>query len=180
MAITLAFHVPAVSVPTPVMPVYDPDTYAEPIVPLEIFEALMLVRAAPLPDIAPLKVVAVIVLALKLPPASRATIVEAPLAEEAVVLAFDIVPVEMLEALMAETFEPSPIKKAPVIAPAANSPDAPRRTIVLETLEELAVVYAFPIVPEVMLEALILVTKAALPLKDAVIRLALKSPPESR
>ena len=101
---------PAVRVPTPVMPVYDPDTYAEPIVPLEIFEALMLVRAAPLPDIAPLKVVAVIVLALKLPPASRATIVEAPLAEEAVVLALSIVPEEMLEALMADTLEPSPIK----------------------------------------------------------------------
>ena len=58
-----------------------------------MFEALILVIAAPFPDIAPLNVVAVIVLALKLPPASRATIVEAPLAEAAVVLALSKVPV---------------------------------------------------------------------------------------
>ena len=128
------------------------------IVPLVIFEAFMSVKAAPFPDIAPLKVVAVIVLALKLPPASRATIVEAPLAEAAEVLAFAIVPEEMLEALMSVSGAPLPEKEAPVIAPAVNSPDAPRRTIVLAPLAEEAEVRAFAIVPVEMLEALIAVT----------------------
>jgi hypothetical protein len=141
----------------------------------------MLVRAAPFPDIAPLNVVAVIVLALKLPPASRATIVEAPLAEAAEVLALSKVPVVIAEALIAVIAEPSPEKDEPVIAPAANSPEAPRRTIVEAPLLEEAVVLAFAIVPEAMLEALIPVTVAALPLSDtALTKLASKLPPESR
>ena len=149
-------------------------------VPELMFDALMLVRAAPLPDIAPLKVVAVIVLAAKLPPASLATIVEAPLAEAAVVLALSIVPVEMLDALMAEIAEPLPVNKEPVIAPAANSPDAPRRTIVLAPLLEEAVVLAFAIVPEEMLEALIFDPPDRSPITAAVTVLAEKLPPESR
>ena len=57
----------------------------------------MAVIDAPLPE----KLLAFTTLAEKDPLVSRSTIVEAPLAEEAVVLAFEIVPVEMLEALIA-------------------------------------------------------------------------------
>jgi hypothetical protein len=150
------------------------------IVPLDMFEALIAEIAEPLPDKAPLKVVAVIVLALKLPPASRATIVEAPLAEAAVVLALSIVPVVIAEALIAVIAEPLPEKEVPVIAPAANSPDAPRRTIVLAPLLEEAVVLAFAIVPEEMLEALIADPPDKSPITAAVTVLAEKLPPESR
>jgi hypothetical protein len=66
--------------------------------------------------------------------------VEAPLAEVALVLALSIVPEEMLEALIAVKAEPLPEKEEAVIWPAANSPDAPRNTIVAAPLEELAVV----------------------------------------
>jgi hypothetical protein len=149
-------------------------------VPLDILLALMLVRAAPFPDIAPLNVVAVIVLALKLPPASRATIVEAPLAEAAEVLALSKVPVVIAVALIAVIAEPLPEKDAPVIAPAANSPEAPRRTIVEAPLAVAAVVLAFAIVPEAMLEALIFEPPDRLPITAAVTVLALKLPPESR
>ena len=40
-AMVVAFHVPAVSVPTPVIPVYDPDIRAVLIVPAVICEALI-------------------------------------------------------------------------------------------------------------------------------------------
>jgi hypothetical protein len=81
------------------------------IVPLEILDALIAVSATPLPDtlvnepVVPLKVVAldvvaVITLAAKEPLASRDTIVEAPLASEAVVLPLAKVPTEILEALI--------------------------------------------------------------------------------
>ena len=65
------------------------------IVPLAIAEAFKLVNAEPLPECAPLKVVAVIVAAEKLPEASLATIVEAPLEAVAVVFAFGKVPVTL-------------------------------------------------------------------------------------
>jgi hypothetical protein len=107
--------------------------------------------------------------------------VEAPLAEAAEVLALSMVPLEILLALIAVRAEPLPEKDVPVIAPAANSPEAPRRTIVEAPLLEEAVVLAFAIVPEAMLEALIPVTVAALPLSDtALTKLASKLPPESR
>jgi hypothetical protein len=96
-------------------------------------------------------------LAVNDPLASRATIVEAPLAEAAVVLAFAMVPEEIEEALIAVMEAPLPEKDVPVIAPAANDPDASRRTIVEAPLAVAAVVLAFAIVPEAMLEALIAV-----------------------
>ena len=105
---------------------------------------------------------------------------EAPLAEEAVVRAFAIVPEEILEALMAEIAEPLPVNKEPVIDPAANSPDAPRNTIVEAPLEDEAVVRAFAIVPEEMLEALIADPPDRSPITAAVTVLAEKLPPESR
>ena len=80
------------------------------IVPLVMFEALIAVRATPLPDtlvklpvvplnVVALDVVAVITLAAKEPLASLATMVDAPLAELAVVLALGNVPTEIAEAL---------------------------------------------------------------------------------
>jgi hypothetical protein len=87
----------------------------------------------------------------------------------------------MFEALMPLIAAPLPEKDSPVIAPAANSPLAPRRTIVAPTLLELAVVLALSIVPEVMLEALIAVK--ATPLPKTVVNvptLAAKEPSESR
>jgi hypothetical protein len=129
------------------------------IVPLEIFEALMAVKEEPFPEMfVKVPVVPVITLPANDPLASRTTRVEAPLAEVALVLALSKVPVVIAEALIAVIAEPLPEKEAPVIAPAANSPDAPRRTIVLAPLEEEAVVRAFAIVPVEMLEALIAVT----------------------
>jgi hypothetical protein len=107
--------------------------------------------------------------------------VDAPLEDAAVVLALSIVPDEMFEALMPLIAAPLPEKDSPVIAPAANSPLAPRRTIVAPTLLELAVVLALSIVPEVMLEALIDVS--ATPLPETVVNeptLAAKEPSESR
>ena len=81
------------------------------IVPLEILDALIAVKATPLPDtlvnepVVPLKVVAldvvaVMTFAVKFPFASRATMVEAPLADAAVVLPLAKVPTEILEALI--------------------------------------------------------------------------------
>jgi hypothetical protein len=80
------------------------------IVPLVMLDALIAVSATPLPEtlvnepVVPLKVVAldvvaVIVLAVNEPVALRATMVEAPFASEAVVLAFAKVPTEIAEAL---------------------------------------------------------------------------------
>jgi hypothetical protein len=88
-------------------------------VPEEMLEALMAVKAMPLPDtfvkapVVPLKVVAldvvaVITFAVKFPFASRATIVEAPLADAAVVNAFEIVPLVIFEALMLVSEAPLP------------------------------------------------------------------------
>jgi hypothetical protein len=120
-------------------------------VPLEILEALMPVRATPFPDmLVKVPVVPVITLPAKDPLVSLATIVEAPLAEAAEVLALSIVPEEMLEALIPVRPPPSPYTfvKLPAAAAtlvalttlAVKLPFESRATIVLAPLEELAVV----------------------------------------
>jgi hypothetical protein len=150
-------------------------------VPEVTLEALIAVNEVPLPDmLVKVPVVPVITFPEKDPLASRATIVEAPLAEAAVVLALSKVPVVIAVALIAVRAEPFPEKDVPVIAPAANSPEAPRRTIVEAPLLEEAVVLAFAIVPEAMLEALIFEPPDRSPITAAVTVLALKLPPESR
>jgi hypothetical protein len=152
------------------------------IVPLEMFDALMSVSATPLPEIlVKVPVVPVMTLPANEPLESLATMVDAPFAEFAVVLSLATVPVVTFEPLIADRFEPSPIKNEPVIAPAANSPDVPRRTRVDAPLAELPVVNALLIVPLVMLEALMLVAEAAFPeIEFAVITLALNDPLPSR
>jgi hypothetical protein len=135
------------------------------IVPDEIFEALIAESVAPLP-----LNVAVIMFALKLPLASRATIVDAPFASEAVVLALAIVPELIFEALIAvsatplpETLVNEPVVPLKVVALdvvavmrlAVKFPFASRATIVDAPLAEAAVVLALSSVPSVILEALI-------------------------
>jgi hypothetical protein len=150
-------------------------------VPLDMFDALIAVKEVPLPDmLVKVPVVPVITLPAKDPLASRTTIVEAPLAEVAEVLALSKVPVVIAVALIAVRAEPLPEKDVPVIAPAANAPPASRRTIVLAPLLEEAVVLAFAIVPEAMLEALIFEPPEISPITAAVTVLAEKLPPESR
>jgi hypothetical protein len=152
------------------------------IVPDEMFDALIAVRATPLPDTeVKVPVVPVITLPAKDPSASRTTRVEAPLAEVALVLALSKVPVVIAEALIAVIAEPLPVNEVPVIAPAANAPPASRRTIVLAPLEELAVVLALSTVPEVRLDALIALMATPFPETEVnVPTLAVKLPDESR
>jgi hypothetical protein len=119
-------------------------------VPELIFEALIALIAEP----SPLNV-AVIVPAANSPEDPRKTIVEAPLAEAAVVLAFAIVPVVIAEALIAVREEPLPDIDVAVISPALKLPDESLRTIVAAPLAEAAVVRALAMVPDEMLEALI-------------------------
>jgi hypothetical protein len=141
--ITLALNDPLPSRKTSVSAVAEavPVVLAFAIVPEAILEALIPVTAAPLPDTeVNVPVVPVITFPAKEPSASRTTRVEAPLAEVALVLALSKVPVVIDEALIAVMAEPLPVNKVPVIEPAANAPPASRRTIVLEPLEELAVV----------------------------------------
>jgi hypothetical protein len=72
------------------------------IVPADIFDAFIAVSAAPLPETSVNEPVpAVTTLALNEPFESRATIVEAPLAEAAVVLSLLSVPKVIAEALIA-------------------------------------------------------------------------------
>jgi hypothetical protein len=89
------------------------------IVPLDMLLALMSVKPAPLPLCAPETVTKVPTLAEKDPLLSLATMVEAPFAEAAVVLALAIVPAEMLEALMAVRVNPDPMKFVAVALPVA-------------------------------------------------------------
>jgi hypothetical protein len=128
-------------------------------VPEVRLDALIAVKDTPLPEIE----LAVISPAPKLPDESRRTIVAAPLAEAAVVLALAIVPDEILEALIEVRVVPAPIKFAAVTFPAVNAPLASRATIVLALFEVLAVVLALSKVPEVTLEALIAVKATPLP-----------------
>jgi hypothetical protein len=122
--------------------------------------------------------------------------VEAPLADAAVVRAFAMVPDEMFEALIALIPEPSPLNKDAVITLEPKFPEASRNTKVDALLAVLPVVRALSNVPELMFEALMLVTVAALPeilVNDpvvavtlveltsvAVIVLAVNEPVESR
>jgi hypothetical protein len=104
------------------------------------------------PEPAPVTVVNVPTLAVKLPEASRATIVEAPLAEAAVVLALATVPVVIdvpFKAVKAEPFA--------VITFAVKLPEPSRATIVFAPFASVAVVRAFAKVPADILDALIAV-----------------------
>jgi hypothetical protein len=134
------------------------DVLALSIVPLDILEALIAVKATPLPEIE----VAVIAPAPKPPDESLRTIVEAPLAVAAVVLALATVPEDRLEALILVNKEPSPLNAAEIVL-APKLPVASRSTIVLALLDVLAVVYVLPIVPLEILEALIAVKATPLP-----------------
>jgi hypothetical protein len=147
-----------------------------------MLDALILVRLAPLPEI----VVAVTTFAAKDPLASRDTMVDAPLASDAVVLAFAIVPEAMFEALIAVSATPFPdtevnVPVVPVITFPAKEPLASRTTRVEAPLAEVAVVLALSKVPVVIAVALIAVRAEPLPEKDVpVIAPAAIAPPASR
>jgi hypothetical protein len=147
-----------------------------------MLEALIAVSEDPFPEIdVKVPVVPVTTFPAKEPLASLRTKVEAPLADAPVVRALAIVPVETLEALIALMAAPSPVNEAPVIAPAANSPDVPRNTIVEAPLAVAAVVRALAIVPLDTLEALIAVK--AEPFPDTEVKVpafAVKLPDASR
>ena len=82
-----------------------------------MFEALIAVRATPLPEIlVKVPVVPVITFPANEPLASRTTMVEAPLAEFAVVLALSMVPLEILEALIVVKAEALPVNKLEITA----------------------------------------------------------------
>ena len=107
---TLEPKLPEASLRTKVLALLDvlPVVRAFDMVPLVMFEALMSVKPAAfavilvkLPVVA-LTVVAVTTLALNDPLESRSTMVDAPLAELAVVLAFGSVPTVILDTLIAE------------------------------------------------------------------------------
>jgi hypothetical protein len=125
------------------------------IVPVVIAEAFKLVKFAPDPDTAPLKVVAVMVAAVKLPEASRATIVLAPLDELAVVRALATVPVDIAVPFKAVIKDPSPVNVVAVILAAAKLPEASRATIVEAPFVAAAVVLALANVPDVIFDALV-------------------------
>ena len=122
---------------------------------------------------------AVIVLALKLPEASRATIVDAPFEDEADVRALSKVPELMFEALILVIEAPEPLNVAEITF-AEKLPEASLATIVEAPLDELAEVLALSKVPELMAEAFKLVSDAPEPLNVAEIVLALKLPEASR
>jgi hypothetical protein len=145
-------------------------------VPDEMFEALIAVKATPFPDTE----VPVIAPAANSPDAPRRTIVEAPLLEEAEVLALSIVPDAILEALIAVKATPLPEIELAVISPAPKPPDPSRRTIVEAPLAEAAEVRALSIVPDEMLEALIALIAEPSPLKAPETVLAPKLPVASR
>jgi hypothetical protein len=134
-------------------------------VPEEMLEALIAEIEAPVP-----LNVAVTILAPKEPLASRDTMVDAPLASDAVVLALAIVPLEIFDALIAVSATPLPdtLVNAPVvplkvvaldvvavITLPAKDPLASRNTIVLAPLADAAVVLSLAKVPTEILEALI-------------------------
>ena len=85
-------------------------------VPELILEALIAVKAEPLPDIE----VKVPALAVKLPDESRKTIVLAPLAEAAVVKPLPIVPLVIFEALIAVNADPLAVMMLAVKLPLAS------------------------------------------------------------
>jgi hypothetical protein len=73
------------------------------------------------------------------------------------------VPLEILDALIADKLAPLPVNQLAVMPSTEKSPDASRKTIVLAPLADEAVVRALSKVPEVTLEALIAVSDEALP-----------------
>jgi hypothetical protein len=81
-----------------------------------MFEPFKVVSEAP----EPLNVVAVIVAPVKLPLASRATIVEAPLVEAAVVLALATVPVDIAVPFKAVMFAPEKVAELEPVPPLAT------------------------------------------------------------
>jgi hypothetical protein len=89
------------------------------IVPLEMLLALMSVKPAPLPLCAPETVTKVPTFAAKDPLESLATMIEAPLALLAVVLAFAMVPALILDALIAVRVNPDPMKFVAIALPVA-------------------------------------------------------------
>jgi hypothetical protein len=141
-----------------------------------MLDALIAVKATPFPDTE----VPVIAPAANSPDAPRRTIVEAPLLEEAEVLALSIVPDAILEALIAVKATPLPEIETAVILPAPKPPDPSRKTIVEAPLAEAAEVRALSIVPDEMLEALIALIAEPSPLKAPETVLAPKLPEASR
>jgi hypothetical protein len=137
-------------------------------VPEAMLEALIAVSAIPLPEID----TDVIAPALNSPEVPRSTIVEAPFAVAAVVRAFATVPDDRFEALIAVKATPFPEIDTEVIAPALNSPEAPRATIVDAPLADAAVVLALATVPVVTFEPLIALIAEPL----AVMMFAVKLP----
>jgi hypothetical protein len=136
------------------------------IVPLEMFDALMLVSPAPLPDTAPDMETNVPTLAAKEPLESRATMVEAPFAEAAVVAELGI--------LVRDA--PDPLNKVAVTTFPAKEPLVSLATIVEAPLALAAVVLALAIVPAEILDALILVMVKPAPVKFAADTLPVKAP----
>ncbi len=84
-----------------------------------MFDAFISVNPTPLPLYAPETVTKVPALAEKEPLLSLVTIVEAPLADAAVVRALAMVPAEMFEALMLVIVKPAPTKFAADTLPVA-------------------------------------------------------------
>ena len=121
-------------------------------VPLTTLEASIFFKAS-IPE--PENTEAVTTFALKDPEASLATMVEAPFADAAVVLAFAKVPDETLEALSAVKSAPEPENVVAVIRLALKDPEASLATMVEAPFELDAVVLAFAKVPVVILEAFV-------------------------
>jgi len=111
------------------------------------------VTPEPLPTKVALTVVAFTTLVVNDPEASLETMVDAPLEDDAVVLAFATVPDEILEPFSAVKAEPSPENDVPVIAPAAKAPEASLETIVDAPFDDDALVLAFAKVPDVICDA---------------------------
>jgi hypothetical protein len=128
----------------PVIAEPSPDTLVKAPVVAETFVELTSVALIP---------VAVTTLPAKEPLESLATIVEAPLAEAAVVAELGIL----------VKLAPEPLNKVAVTALPEKEPFASRATIVDAPLAAAAVVNAFEMVPLVILEALILVSVDPLP-----------------
>ena len=107
-----------------------------------VAELGMLVNDAP----EPLNDVAVITPALNAPEASLETMVDAPLEDDADVLALSKLPEEMFDAFSEVNAEPSPEKDDPVIAPALKAPAESLETIFKAPFADAAEVLLFVIV----------------------------------
>ena len=92
-------------------------------------------------------------LAVKLPEASRAMMVEAPFALDAVVRALAKVPELMFDALIAVIDAPEPLNVVAVIVAPVKLPEASRATILFAPLELVAVVALLDTLPAVEIVA---------------------------